>query len=818
MTDAMLNCPTRLRRQKLFDNKEWNGIDYVEVASDQMSLCLHFFGSIPDGIGPGNIRIEGGRRITGIRAVNVEIERAHDDDVDDCLHVTLDKPGDFSTYRVCLVRKDGKPFDGFDPRYACAEFSFKLDCRSEIDCKVDSECPPETLAGPTINYLAKDYASFRQLIYDRLAVTMPDWRERHAPDLGVTLVEILAYAADHLSYYQDAVATEAYLETARLRKSIRRHLQLIDYHLHDGLNARALVTVWVSTDCSHVASDTYFITGFDGIQTNSTNIVSAEYLATLPFDTYEAFEPDRSNHPGQLEFYQNHNEIRIYTWGDEECFLPKGATQATLVNEGGEALKLKEGDILIFEEVLGPSTGSPSDADPTHRHAVRLTACIDRKDELLGVSVLEVEWGVEDALPFALCLSARRAAPYCDMLHDISVARGNVVVVTHGGRVVEDLGPVDPGITLADCACEGSVLEAVVVAKKFEPELRRAPLVFSEPVPNAGSVSQLFRRTPQLAVPEIRLLEYKRDVVWQPTSSLLNGDADTRHFVAECNEDGQATLRFGDGTHGRKPEAGSTFLATYRVGKPAAGNVGHDTINHIVFRDGAPGGVTIRPRNPRPVVGGIAPEPVEEARLIAPGLLKSRRQRAITAEDYAEIAARNAKLQGASADLRWTGSWRQACVAIDPLHSETPAPALLDEVSRDLSSFRRMGHDLSVGPARYVPLSLEIDICVLPHHARADVLRALIRAFSASATGGFFNADSLIFGAGVRLSAIVATAQRVEGVQTLRVTKLERLGTPDKTALDTGILSMTAQEIAQLDNDPDFPEHGNYKLNLRGGR
>ena len=70
---------------------------------------------------------------------------------------------------------------------------------------------------------------------------MPDWQERSAADLGVTLVELLAYVGDHLSYRQDAVATEAYLETARLRTSLRRHALLVDYAMHDGCNAR----VWL---------------------------------------------------------------------------------------------------------------------------------------------------------------------------------------------------------------------------------------------------------------------------------------------------------------------------------------------------------------------------------------------------------------------------------------------------------------------------------------------------------------------------------------------------------------------------------------------
>ncbi len=57
------------------------------------------------------------------------------------------------------------------------------------------------------------------LMLDRLAEMLPDWNERNPADLGIALVELMAYAADHLSYYQDAVATEAYLGTARKRVS-----------------------------------------------------------------------------------------------------------------------------------------------------------------------------------------------------------------------------------------------------------------------------------------------------------------------------------------------------------------------------------------------------------------------------------------------------------------------------------------------------------------------------------------------------------------------------------------------------------------------
>ena len=62
----------------------------------------------------------------------------------------------------------------------------------------DDDCPPEPASQPNINYLARDFNSFRQLILDRLAVTNPGWQERHLPDLNIALVELLAYLGDAL--------------------------------------------------------------------------------------------------------------------------------------------------------------------------------------------------------------------------------------------------------------------------------------------------------------------------------------------------------------------------------------------------------------------------------------------------------------------------------------------------------------------------------------------------------------------------------------------------------------------------------------------
>ena len=189
-------------------------------------------------------------------------------ELDDFMDISTDKAGDFSTYtlRVVIRNEHGnyQPHPSFDPHYDRVEFSFKVDCPSDLDCKQLLVCPPEPRDEPVINYLAKDYASFRQLILDRLAVVMPEWQERHVPDLGIALIEVLAYAGDHLSYYQDAVATEAYLDTARQRISVRRHTRLVDYVLHEGCNARTWVCVGTDSVVT-LKPEIYFITKLEHI-------------------------------------------------------------------------------------------------------------------------------------------------------------------------------------------------------------------------------------------------------------------------------------------------------------------------------------------------------------------------------------------------------------------------------------------------------------------------------------------------------------------------------------------------------------------------
>jgi hypothetical protein len=114
-----------------------------------------------------------------------------------------------------------------------------------IDCV--SEAPPAPTAPArlpqVIDYQAKDFESFRAALLALMPSRIPGWRDRSEADLGMVIVELLAYGGDLLSYHQDRVAGEAFLRTARRYDSVRRHLNLVDYRLDPGSAAGVILAV-----------------------------------------------------------------------------------------------------------------------------------------------------------------------------------------------------------------------------------------------------------------------------------------------------------------------------------------------------------------------------------------------------------------------------------------------------------------------------------------------------------------------------------------------------------------------------------------------
>jgi hypothetical protein len=818
-------CCDDRRRDAVRRSANLNGIDFVEVADSdaapadrQRILRIHFLKTpAPTGIAPANVVIEGGDRIRGVRADRVTYEG-------DIVAVHLTAYGDFSTYRLRLIKADGTTFDPtrLDPLLVSVAFSFKVECPNDYDCATPCVCAPLTPPAPEIDYLAKDYASYRQLMLDRLSVLVPQWSERNAADLGVTLVELLAYVADQLSYRQDAVATEAYLFTARRRVSVRRHARLVDYVMHDGKSARAFVYVEVGADIV-LPKGTQLLTTLPG----QTVRLSSGVAAMPPAEVFETL------HAAPLA--QAHNRMSFYTWGNGRCVLPKGATSATLT---GRFPALAKGMVLIFEEVLSPQSGAPQEADPLHRHAVRLTSVTPWSDPLGGafaqppnanpVDVTEIEWSADDALPFALILSARISKPQgAQDVSDVSVARGNIVLADHGATVTtDDLGRVpQPFIVLPPSPTADHCADAqpTLSPPRFRPRLRSGPLAYVNRYDEASPpLSARAALLPPLAeaVPKIGLVatsDGTPPVTWAAQRDLLNSEPTAPDFVVETEADGAAFLRFGDGAHGERPTPGTKFVATYRVGGGRRGNVGAEAISHAMAVDPA----VRRVRNPLPAQGGIDPESIDDVRHKAPFAFRTQ-MRAVTPEDYQAVAQGHPQVQRAAATFRWTGSWWTVLLSIDRLGGDPVDAAFADQIRAYVEPYRTAGHDLDVNGPIYVPLEIEARVAVASDHFRSDVEAALMQLFSGrvlpDGSRGVFHPDNFTFGQPVYLSPLYAAAKKVDGVQAITIVQFQRQGRSSTIALQQGRLDVERLEIARLDNDPNFPDRGVFRMTLVGGK
>ncbi|HHM05334.1 MAG TPA: putative baseplate assembly protein [Gammaproteobacteria bacterium] len=866
------SCRDAQRRANVLAHPVLNGIDFVEyqhrpLAPQPHVLVVHFLKDLPaaphsdpDGAyglttHPEWIRLEGGTRIVNIKVLAVTLAAPR-------LEIAVDKPGDFSTYWLFLGwsrQPDGslkRETANLDARFSRAPVDFKADCPTEFDCRETPFCPPEALDGPLLDYLAKDYASFRQLILDLIAQRNPDWQEQNPADLGITLVELLAYAGDHLSYFQDAVANEAYLETARQRFSVRRHARLVDYVMGEGRNAWTYAHLTVGSTgtvpqgtklLTRIADPLAGETAPPPVTFNESALDPGAYEADPALRRARVFE---TTHP--IAVRPEFNTLYLHAWGNLECCLPVGTTTLYVYaldpGDADQVIRpaLQAGDYLIFEEVLGPETGLAPDADPKHRQAVRLVKVEEADDSVYGdtllngalqvrtnpadpvLPLLKITWDRSEALRFPLCLSTRTRDN--TLVNHVSVARGNVVLADHGRTIVEDFPQSEP----------------VPADERFYLQLGQGPLSFQCQPPDmryrnvSGTAVQDSPRhgldcsagAAQAAVAVVATSPIGAHL-WTAVPHLLDSPPYARHFVVETDNRGRARLRFGDGQYGKEAAGVTRFTVTYRLGNGRAGNIGADALAHALRPAVAPAWPTISAlRNPLPAVGGTDPESLDQVRARAPKAFRARQFRAVTEADYIEAALRLPAVAGAMARFRWTGSWYTVELAVDPVDPADLltlpggrtrlAPRFGRAVKAHVSRFKLAGYDLSVRAGEYVPLEIDIRLCVQPGYFRGEVLEAVSRALSArinpDGSRGFFHPDNFSFGQPVYLSRLYQALEAVTGVDSAQVTRLRVFGQDDNGELATGVLPIGPWQIARLDNDPNFQENGVLRLSAGGGK
>jgi hypothetical protein len=814
MTTAL---PARNRRQLLLaPGATFNGIDYVSVAPDQTGLLVHFLNAWPvQGTLYGQqVTITGGDAIPSVAVDPVDEATAWSVDSEGrpVLAVTVAAPGDFSTYQLTVLS------DELDPVLSTASFTFKANCPTAFDCATAAPAAslPAAAEPVPIDYLAKDFASFRQALSEFSTLRYPAWVERSEADLGVMLMEALAAMADELSYYQDRVAVESALPTATQRLSVTRHARLVDYEPAPATVATTVLALDVTAPGSP-PQDTSWTIGSPLL----VRALSADGTIT-DFETEDPATGLASPGSFTVDVRWNRAGLVPYYWDDSQRLLQAGSTGFYLTGQG---LGLYQGQLLLLD------TPAADSADPPVRELVTVAATQPASDQLIGA---------DGPPPQPLTQVTLQAPTTKD--HDLALTEvaGNIVPAVQGLRQSETFAIPDPALPAAGpvvvragagstpqdprpdyryCLAAGPLAwlatdvqsedTAVIAAPEIllsaaSPGGEAVPWTFQRWLLGAASADQVFTLTPEQYSPVLT----SNGMTWY-----------------DYDGDGGSTIRFGDGTFGASPAPGTVFTVVYRTGGGAAGNVPADTIVNV-----APGQalepLIVSCTNPFPAAGGADAETIAQVRTQAPEKFSAEPLRVVRAQDYAATARSLPWVQQAGTTFRWTGSWLTALTSANPVGSGQPTIAQLEALTALLGQQRLAGYESYVLPPAYVSVDLQITVRGQPAALGSDVAAAVLAALapgpgpggtSTAGTGGFFDHSRWSFGQPLESSALLAAIQGCPGVAGVSQVQYRRRGAQDWAPLP-GTLTVAADQILRVDNDPSRPEAGSLQVTVEGAQ
>jgi hypothetical protein len=810
--------PARDRRQLLLaPGASFNGIDYVYVAASQTRLFVHFLNAVPvrGSLYGYQVTITGGDVITSIAADPVDEATAWSSDGEGrpVLAVTVAAPGDFSTYQLTIFS------DQLDPFFSSAPFTFKANCPTTLDCATAPPSVAEPAAAPVpIDYLAKDFASFRQALSEFSTLRYPAWVERSEADLGVMLMEALAAMADELSYYQDRVAAESTIQTATQRLSVVRHARLVDYEPAPATVATTVLQLDVtgppagSPPASGWTIDTPLLVralGADGSVTDFEIEDPAQGLAQ-GLASPAGFAVDvRWNRAGLVPYY----------WDDSQRVLPAGSAGFYVTGHG---LGLYPGQRLLLDSPAADG------ADPPVRELVTVAGTRETFDLLIGEA---------SPPPLPLTQVSLQAATAQDHDLDQTTVAGNIVPAVQGLRQSETFvipdpalpspGPVvvrraanwtpqDPRPGYRYCLAAGPLAWLATDAQDEDTSLPAAPEILLTGLAPGGETTQwAFQRWLLGAAATDRVFT----LTPEQYSPVLTSNGMTWF---DYDGDGGTTIRFGDGTFGEPPQPGTVFTVVYRTGGGAAGNVPADTIVNVA--PGQPQGpMIVSCTNPFPAAGGADAETIAQVRGRAAAKFSAEPLRVVRAEDYAAAARSLPWVRQAGAAFRWTGSWLTALTSADPAGSELPTIAQLATLTGLLGQQRLAGCESYVLPPSYVAIDLLITVCGQAAAFGSDVAAAVLAALrpgpgpAPGGGAGFFDHSRWSFGQPLESSALLAAIQACPGVAGVSQVQYRRRGVLDWAPLpDT--LTFAADQILRVDNDPSRPEAGSLQVIVEGSK
>lgn len=787
------------RYYKVCQHPTLTGIDFIKlepcVTAEQQSLvCYKLYvylipkrtGWYLDKLNPATLGLQNIRILNAVTGSRLEL-------VNPCLEFSAVADSNFFSLNLRLNPQSGGDYKlqlinlsqlEIDPFFDEATFSVNPQPQFELNA-VNRNVEIESTK-PEIDYLARDYTSFRKLMMDRLTMLLPGWQGDHPADLSAVIVELLANAADQLSYYQDAVATEAYLATARRRVSVKRHAKLIDYAMHEGCNARVWVHCQVQSSRFELDKGQTFMSRVNNLPlavTEELCRLNPSYIGSLP-EFFETMQP--------ISLFQACNSLAIYTWGADEYFLAKGCCSITLQlpsqEANGASEYFKPGAVLLLEAIATEDNKAPN---PLHRQVVKIIRVTRVSDPLTdGALLYQIDWSEKDALSFNM-----QVTKIVDN-HKIvmAIARGNMVLADHGRSRQEilQLSAEHPGKLI----------------------FKQREVTYAEALATTASASESLAQDPRQALPSIELKETDSGQLWQVKPDLLNSDRFAQHFRVEIENNRQVTLQFGDGNLGKRPLASQQFIAKYRLGNGSQGNIGANSLAHVFWERPDNCAISLV-YNPLPASGGIVPEPIEQVKLYAPTAFH-KPLRCVTVKDYASMAEQHPEVKRAAAVRRWTGSWETIFIAVERINDLPTDAAFIERMTAYLSQFKLLGQAIAVIPPAYIPLNIVLPIVLKPGFLFSQVQAELNRYFGnkvlTDGRKGYFNSDNFSFGTPVYLSRLINAALTIPGVAWLNQSDekfcFRRWHQATKRAHRQDSVYVGALEIIQVCNQLDRPEQG----------
>lgn len=753
--------------------------------------------------------ISGGVRLrAGAAAGQVRVEQVLAGPAPNQLRLTVAPIGDYSTYTLAVN------FANMDPVFADIEFKFRPACFN-LNC-AETVRVPAPLPLPAIDYLAKDFDSFKHTLISAMQARVPDWLPTSEADLDQVLIDLIAADADELSDFQDRTLNEAYLSSARKRVSLARHARLLDYHIHQGNQASTWLALEVAAALT-LPAGTGTWTGIDW-QDSGSRI----FITTADVDCDPLL-----------------NALELHTWGGSITALEAGSSSADLalpapLNPANAADAITLRDLLnshaprhlLIQETLNPETGTVNGRDPRARQLLQLLGTAETVfDPMAGVAgewCVRVHWRDADRLQRRYCFIT-----HCELalpIAAVSLFHGNLARITHGRPYRTILRAPDSVLADPDPAAFEYADEAHYERTPWGVlgTLPHAPLAYRDTPPGgiAATRSTLTVEVDGFADP------------WEEQSDLIESQDDHEHFLVETDEYRVSRIRFGNGVNGRALPDAAMITCRYQVGDGIDGNVGADA---IIGFDSAANPTVTRVWNPFDVTGGRAPEPVAEIIRRVPEAYRARQLRAVTLEDYVRRAEELPGVNRANARYAWTGSWRTVRIAIDPQGTTELSEELRLQIAAHLDAVRLIGEDLEVRPAQFVPLDIFMRLCAHPDYWPEDLRVLLEQEFSDGYTAdgrpGLFHPDAWSFGQPLHVSQLIGRALSVQGVGRVLLVSIRRLHGRSGPSLATitvapedvelpvpDTLEVESFEIIQVANDPGVLEHGRLNFDILGGR